>query len=113
MNNGSGMRERAGVATAAALLHAFVLMFSLVVVQADPLFNTYENVTEMALADQAPDESAEKKSLDGDDLSLWSLARRDQVSLRLGEQLCHSQDAPRVSGCGRSFHARGPPAIIV
>ncbi len=109
MCNELGMRERAGVAKAAAWLHAFVLLFSLVVVPADPLFKTYENAAVMALADQAPDESATKKGLDGDDLSLWTLARRDEVGLRLGERLCHTQEAPRVSGCGRSFHARGPP----
>ncbi len=110
MCNELGMRERVGVtATAVAWLHALVLLFSLVVVPADPLFKTYENAAVMALADQAPDESATKKGLEGNDLSLWSLAQRDEVGMRLGEQICLTQEAPRVSGCGRSFHARGPP----
>ena len=111
MGGETGKRGRGAVASAAACLHAFVLLASLVLVPADPLFKTYENAATMALADQAPDEAVEKKSAGGDDHSLWSLARRDEVSLRLGERLCHAQEAPRVSGCGRSFHARGPPAF--
>lgn len=111
MGGETGKKERGVVAIAAAWLHAFVLLTSLVLVPADPLFKTYENAATMALADQAPDEAAEEKSAGGDDHSLWSLTQRDEVTLRLGERLCHSQEAPRVSGCGRSFHARGPPAL--
>ncbi|MEN9709970.1 MAG: hypothetical protein RIQ68_2378 [Pseudomonadota bacterium] len=111
MGSETGKKGRGVVAIAAAWLHAFVLLASLVLVPADPLFKTYENAATMALADQAPDEAVEKKSAGGDDHSLWSLSQRDEVSLRLGERLCHSQEAPRVSGCGRSFHARGPPAL--
>jgi hypothetical protein len=111
MGSETGKKGRGVVAIAAAWLHAFVLLASLVLVPADPLFKTYENAATMALADQAPDEAVEEKRMGGDDVSLWSLAQRDEVSLRLAERLCHSQEAPRVSGCGRSFHARGPPAV--
>jgi len=110
MGGEPGKRGRGVVAIAAAWLHAVLLLASLVLVPADPLFKSFENTATMALADQAPDEAAEEKSAGGDDVTLWSLAQRDEVSLRLAERLCHSQEAPRVSGCGRSFHARGPPA---
>lgn len=111
MGEVTGEKGRGLVANIATLLHAFVLLASLVLVPADPLFKTYENAATMALADQAPDEAVEEKSAGGDDHSLWILARSDEVSLRLGERLCHAQEAPRVSGCGRSFHARGPPGV--
>ena len=111
MGGNTGKMGRGLVALAAAWLHAVVLLASLILVPADPLFKTYENAATMALADQAPDEAVEKESAGGDDQSLWSLAHRDEVSLRLGERVCHAQEAPRVSGCGRSFHARGPPAF--
>lgn len=110
MGNQTGERGRGVAALAAAWLHAFVLLVSLILVPADPFFKTYENTATMALADQAPDEAVEEKSAGGDDVSLWNLAQRDEVSLRLAERLCHAQEAPRTSGCGRSFHARGPPA---
>lgn len=111
MGGEMGKRGRGLVAIAAAWLHACLLLASLVLVPADPLFKTYENAATMALADQAPDEAVEEKSAGGDDPSLWTLAQREKVGLRLGERLCLTQEAPRVSGCGRSFHARGPPAL--
>lgn len=109
MGDETGEKGRGLVAIVATWLHAFVLLTSLVMVPADPLFKTYENAATMALADQAPDEAVEEKSLDGDDHSLRILAQGDEVILRLGKRLCLTQEAPRVSGCGRSFHARGPP----
>jgi hypothetical protein len=110
MGGETGKRGREVAAIAAAWLHAFVLLVSLILVPADPLFKAYENTATMALVDQAPDEAVEEKSADGGDVSLWNLAQRDEVSLRLAERLCHAQEAPRTSGCGRSFHARGPPS---
>jgi hypothetical protein len=101
------------VALAAAYLHAFVLMVSLVLVPADPLFKTFENVTTLALTDASVDDNIEDAKIDGDDLSVWTLSQRARVSLRDGQRRCHSQDAPRASGCGRSFHARGPPASMI
>lgn len=111
MGDETGEKGRGLVAIIAAWLHAFVLLTSLVLVPADPLFKTYENAATMALVDQAPDEAVEEKSLSGDDHSLWVFAKIDEVTLRLGAILCLTQEAPRVSGCGRSFHARGPPGI--
>lgn len=101
------------MALAAAYLHAFVLMVSLVLVPADPLFKTFENVTTLALTDASVDDNIEDAKIDGDDLSVWTLSQRARVSLRDGQRRCHSQDAPRASGCGRSFHARGPPVSTI
>jgi hypothetical protein len=100
-------------ALAAAYLHAFVLLVSLVLVPADPLFKTYENVTTLALTEASADETIEDAKIDGDDQSFWTLAQRARVSLRDGERRCHSQEAPRASGCGRAFHARGPPVLTI
>jgi hypothetical protein len=100
-------------ALTASYLHAFILLVSLVLVPADPLFKTYENATTLALSDASFDETAEAPKLDGDDQSFWYLAQQARVSLRDGERRCHSQEAPRASGCGRSFHARGPPALTI
>ena len=66
MGSETGKTGRGVVAIAAAWLHAFVLLASLVLVPADPLFKTYENAATMALADQAPDEAVEKKSARGE-----------------------------------------------
>lgn len=100
-------------ALAAAYLHAFVLMVSLVLMPADPLFKTFENVTTLALTDASVDDNIEDGKIDGDDQSFWTLAQRAGVSLRDGKRRCHSQEAPRASGCGRSFHARGPPVSTI
>lgn len=94
---------------AAAYLHAFVLLVSLILVPADPLFRSFEDVQTLALVDATPDESVEEARLDGDDQLFWHLAQLARVSLRDAERRCHNQEAPRASGCGRSFHARGPP----
>jgi hypothetical protein len=109
----SGNCGRKAAGLAAAYLHAFVLLVSLVLVPADPLFKTYENATTLALTDAAPDEAVQDVKLDGDDKSFWTLAQQARVGLRDGERRCHSQEAPRASGCGRSFHARGPPALTI
>jgi hypothetical protein len=101
------------VALAAAYLHAFVLLVSLVLVPADPLFKSYENSATLALTDASPDETVDETKIDGDDKSFSTLAQQARVSLRAGERKCHSQEAPRASGCGRSFHARGPPVLTI
>jgi hypothetical protein len=98
---------------AATYLHALVLLVSLVLVPADPLLKTYETSITLALTDGAPDEPVEQVRVGGDDHSFWILTQQAQVSLRDGERRCHSQEAPRASGCGRSFHARGPPGAAV
>ncbi len=98
---------------AAAYLHAFVLLVSLVLVPADPLFKSYENVTTLALTDASPDEAVEEAKLDNDDTAFWYVAQQARVSLLDAERRCHTQDAPRTSGCGRSFHARGPPLTSI
>ena len=100
-------------ALAAAYLHAFILLTSLVLVPADPLFKSYEETATIALADPSFDETVEEARMDGDDRSFWYLAQQARVGLRDGERRCHSQEAPRASGCGRSFHARGPPALTI
>ncbi len=100
-------------ALAAAYLHAFVLLVSLVLVPADPLFKSYENATALAMTDSSPDETVENVKIDGDEKSFWFLAQQARVSLRDGERRCHTQEAPRASGCGRSFHARGPPVLTI
>lgn len=84
----------------ATYLHAFVLLASLILVPADPLLKTYENAASLTLIDQAPDEPVEEAAnLDGDDHLFWLQAQQAEVSLRDGERRCHSQDAPRASGC--------------
>jgi hypothetical protein len=100
-------------ALAAAYLHAFVLMVSLVLMPADPLFKTFENVTTLALIDASVDDNIEDGKIDGDDQSFWTLAQRAGVSLPDGKRRCYSQEAPRASGCSHSFHARGPPVSTI
>ncbi len=97
----------------ATYLHAFILLASLVLVPADPLFKTYENAATMALADQLPDESVDKISMGGEDPTFLHSVLLAKVGLLDGERKSHCQDAPRVSGCGRAFHARGPPSLNV
>lgn len=105
-------KEKAA-ALAATYLHVFILLVSLVLVPADPLFKSYEDAATLALTDASQDEAVEEAKLDGDDKSFWYLAQQAQVSLRDGERRCHTQEAPRASGCGRSFHARGPPLLTI
>jgi hypothetical protein len=109
MRNVSGISRGKVVAMAAAYLHAFVLLASLVLVPADPLFKSYENAQTLALTDATLDEAVEEARIDGGEQSFWYLAQQARVSLLDGERRCHTQEAPRASGCGRSFHARGPP----
>lgn len=113
MKQVSGISRGRFAALAAAYLHAFVLLASLVLVPADPLFKTYENAATLALTDVSFDETIEEAKIGGDDQSFWFLAQRARVGLRAGERRCHSQEAPRASGCGRSFHARGPPVSMI
>lgn len=108
-----GMSGSKAAGLLATYLHAFVLLVSLVLVPADPLFKTYENAATMALTDQAPDEPVENPQFDGPDDLFWKATQLAEVSLRDGERTSCAQDAPRASGCGRAFHARGPPPALV
>jgi hypothetical protein len=116
---GTGMRNVSGssrgkvVALAAAYLHAFVLLLSLVLVPANPLFNSYESAQTLALTDASLDEAVEEATIEGGDQSFWCLSQQARVSLLDWERRRHRQEAPRGSSCGLSFHARGPPVNAI